>query len=165
MRKTPDSRNIARWGIRVAIPHSGGNSQCCTAYTLHNGESHSISLLFPVPYLQFHLTPNVYPHSISLFRFFLVAFNNLYKFTLHYIVINRDKAKIKEKVIKMIEELPEDITVSDVMAELYFRQNVDEGLKELDEGKGISHEEAKKRLSRLTHGARLLPDDLVEGGF
>jgi len=34
------------------------------------------------------------------------------------------------------------------MAELYFRQNVDEGLKELDEGKGISHEEAKKQLNR-----------------
>ncbi|RJS72819.1 hypothetical protein CW714_04085 [Methanophagales archaeon] len=85
---------------------------------------------------------------------------------MHYIVINRDKAKIKEKVIKMIEELPEDITVSDVMAELYFRQNVDGGLKELDEGKGTSHEEAKKRLSRwLTYGARLLSDDLVEGGF
>jgi len=32
------------------------------------------------------------------------------------------------------------------MAELYFRQNVDEGWKELNEGKGISHEEAKKRL-------------------
>ncbi|MCK4397459.1 MAG: hypothetical protein KAV25_00535 [Methanophagales archaeon] len=74
--------------------------------------------------------------------------------------------RIKEKVIKMIEEFPEDITVSDVMAELYFRQNVDEGLKELDEGTGISHEESKKRLSRwLTHGARLLSDDLVEGGF
>jgi len=42
----------------------------------------------------------------------------------------------------MIEELPEDITVSDIMVELYFRQNVDEGLKELDEGKGIMHEEA-----------------------
>ena len=39
---------------------------------------------------------------------------------------------------------PEDITVSDIMAELYFRQNVDESLKELDEGKGISREEAKK---------------------
>jgi hypothetical protein len=34
------------------------------------------------------------------------------------------------------------------MAELYFRQNVDDGLKELDEGKGVSHEEAKKRLNR-----------------
>ena len=54
----------------------------------------------------------------------------------------------KEKVITMIKELPEDITISDIMAELYFRQNVDEGLKELDEGKGLSHEEAKKRLNR-----------------
>ncbi|MGB2727447.1 MAG: hypothetical protein WBD09_03085 [Halobacteriota archaeon] len=54
----------------------------------------------------------------------------------------------KEKVIKMIKELPDDITISDIMAELYFRQNVDEGLKELDEGKGISHEEAKKRLNQ-----------------
>ena len=58
------------------------------------------------------------------------------------------KMRVKEKVIKMIEELPEDITVSDIMAELYFRQNVDKGLKELDEGKGISHEEAKKQLNR-----------------
>jgi hypothetical protein len=42
----------------------------------------------------------------------------------------------------MIEELPEDITVSDIMVELYFRQNVDECLKGLDEGKGIMDEEA-----------------------
>lgn len=56
--------------------------------------------------------------------------------------------QVKEKVIKMIEKLPEDITVSDIMAELYFRQNIDEGLKELDEGKGISQDEAKKRLNR-----------------
>jgi len=46
---------------------------------------------------------------------------------------------VKEEVIKMIETLPEGITVSDIMAELYFRQKVDESLKELDEGKGISH--------------------------
>ena len=56
--------------------------------------------------------------------------------------------QVKEKVIKMIEKLPEDITVSDIMAELYFRQNIDEGLKELDEGKGISQDEAKKRLNQ-----------------
>ena len=55
---------------------------------------------------------------------------------------------IKEEVIKMIEGLPEDITISDIMAELYFRQNVDAGLKEFDEEKGISNEEAKKRLTR-----------------
>jgi hypothetical protein len=39
----------------------------------------------------------------------------------------------------MIEELPEDITISDIMAESYFRQNVDEGLKEVDEGKGVNY--------------------------
>ncbi len=55
---------------------------------------------------------------------------------------------VKEEVIKMIETLPDGITVSDIMAERYFRQKVDESLKELDEGKGISHEEAKKQLNR-----------------
>jgi hypothetical protein len=31
------------------------------------------------------------------------------------------------------------------MAELYFQQNVDVGLQELDEEKGVSHEEAPKK--------------------
>ena len=59
----------------------------------------------------------------------------------------------------LIEKFPEDITVSDIMAELYFRQNVDESLKELDEGKGISYEEAKKTafifVFRYTHTLKL----------
>ena len=37
----------------------------------------------------------------------------------------------------MIESLPDEVTVDDIMAELYFRLQVDAGLKELDEGKGI----------------------------
>lgn len=55
---------------------------------------------------------------------------------------------VKHQVIRMIEALPEEITVDDVMAELYFKQQVDAGLKELDEGKGIPHEEVEKRMSR-----------------
>ena len=51
---------------------------------------------------------------------------------------------VKGKVIEMIEALSNNVTASDLMAELYFRQNVDEGLRELDEGKVISHEEARK---------------------
>ena len=53
---------------------------------------------------------------------------------------------VKQQVIRMIEALPEEITVEDIMAELYFKQQVDAGLKELDEGKGIPHEEVEKRL-------------------
>jgi predicted transcriptional regulator len=32
------------------------------------------------------------------------------------------------------------------MYELYVKQKLEEGLKELDEGRGIAHEEVKRRL-------------------
>ncbi|MDP3296138.1 MAG: hypothetical protein Q8N09_00845 [Thermodesulfovibrionia bacterium] len=57
-------------------------------------------------------------------------------------------AAIKQQVIHMIESLPDEVTVDDIMAELYFRLQVDAGLKELDEGKGIPHEEIEKRMSK-----------------
>ncbi len=57
-------------------------------------------------------------------------------------------AAVKQQVIQMIQSLPEDITVDDIMAELYFKLQVDSGLKELDEGKGIPHKEVEKRMSK-----------------
>jgi predicted transcriptional regulator len=56
--------------------------------------------------------------------------------------------KLKEQVIRIVKGLPDDATIDDVMAELYFKLQVDAGLKELDEGKGISHAAVEKRLSR-----------------
>lgn len=56
--------------------------------------------------------------------------------------------KVKEQVIQMIQTLPDNITLEDVMEELYFKLQVDAGMKELNEGKGISHEEVEKRMSR-----------------
>jgi predicted transcriptional regulator len=53
---------------------------------------------------------------------------------------------VKQQVISMIEALPEEITLDDIMAELYFKKQVDDGLKELDDGKGIPHEEVEKRM-------------------
>lgn len=55
---------------------------------------------------------------------------------------------VKEQVIQMIQNLPDDVSVEDIMAELYFRLRVDAGLKELDEGKGIPHKEVEKRMSK-----------------
>jgi predicted transcriptional regulator len=55
---------------------------------------------------------------------------------------------LKQQVINMIHSLPDEATVDDIMAELYFRMQVDAGLKELDSGKGIPHEEVEKRLSK-----------------
>ena len=55
---------------------------------------------------------------------------------------------LKEQVIKIIRDLPEEATIDDVMEELYFKTQVDAGLKELDEGKGIPHEEVQKQMSK-----------------
>lgn len=48
----------------------------------------------------------------------------------------------------MIQSLPDNVTIDDIMAELYFKLQVDAGLKELDDGKGIPHEKVEKRMSK-----------------
>jgi hypothetical protein len=58
-------------------------------------------------------------------------------------------AGIKHQVIQLIQLLPEDVTIDDIMAELYFKLQVDTGLRELDEGRGIPHEEIEQRMSKL----------------
>lgn len=57
-------------------------------------------------------------------------------------------ADVKQQVIQMIKDLPDEVALDDVMAELYFKLQVDAGLKELDEGKGMPHEEVEKRMAK-----------------
>ena len=58
------------------------------------------------------------------------------------------QSPIKRNVIEMIRRLPDDASVEDIVAELYFRCKVDEGLRQLDAGEGIGHEEARRRLGK-----------------
>jgi len=55
---------------------------------------------------------------------------------------------VREQVIQILDALPEDATLDDVMAEIYFRMRVDKGLKDLDEGRWISQEELEKRMAK-----------------
>jgi predicted transcriptional regulator len=54
----------------------------------------------------------------------------------------------KEAILEMIRQMPDDVSVSDVMAELYVRRKVEQGLSQLDEGQGVPHDEAKRRLAK-----------------
>jgi predicted transcriptional regulator len=54
----------------------------------------------------------------------------------------------RDAVIEIIRRMPEDISISEIISELSVRQKVDEGLRELDSGRGIPHEEVKRELSR-----------------
>ena len=56
---------------------------------------------------------------------------------------------VKDAVIQMIQDMPDSISINDIMAELYFKEKVDAGLQALDEGRGIEHQEAKNRIKRL----------------
>jgi len=55
---------------------------------------------------------------------------------------------VKDEVIDMVNKMPEDSTVDDIMEALYFRKKIDKGLKQLDEGNYITHEEASERFSK-----------------
>jgi predicted transcriptional regulator len=54
----------------------------------------------------------------------------------------------KERAIETIQRLPESATLEDIVAGLYFRQKVDRGLEDVQQGRVVSHEQAKQRLSR-----------------
>lgn len=53
---------------------------------------------------------------------------------------------VKEEAKKLIEKLPDTATWDDIMYELYVKKKISAGLKAADEGRVVSHEEAKKRL-------------------
>ena len=54
----------------------------------------------------------------------------------------------KENVMRMIKELPDDITLEDIMYHLYAREKIIRGLKDADEGKKVSNEKAKEIIEK-----------------
>ena len=54
----------------------------------------------------------------------------------------------KSQLKELIEQMPDEISVGDFVAELYFREKLEKGLQQIEEGKTMSHEKAKQRLSK-----------------
>lgn len=55
----------------------------------------------------------------------------------------------KEAVIDLIRRHPDDVSLTEIMEELFFRCQVDEGLRQLDAGEAIEHEEVRRRFSSI----------------
>ncbi len=53
---------------------------------------------------------------------------------------------IKQIVHDIADHLPEQATWDDVMYTLYVRQKIEEGLKDVEEGRTLSHEDAMRQL-------------------
>jgi len=54
----------------------------------------------------------------------------------------------KELAKSVIDALPEDASLDDIMHALYVRAKFEHGEREIRAGRGIPHEEAKKRLQK-----------------
>lgn len=54
----------------------------------------------------------------------------------------------KEAVLDVVRRMPEDVTLEDIMEELYVRRRIADSERELDEGRGIPHDQVKQRLAK-----------------
>ncbi len=52
----------------------------------------------------------------------------------------------KEEILALMEQLPENATIEDAIERLIILYQVQQGLEQLDNGEGIPHEEAKRRI-------------------
>lgn len=54
----------------------------------------------------------------------------------------------KETVRELLDRLPDECTLQDVLYHLYVISEIEEGVRELDEGFGIPHEQVEQQLRR-----------------
>jgi predicted transcriptional regulator len=57
------------------------------------------------------------------------------------------KTTQRREALKMIEAMPRDASLEDIMYELYFRQRVDRGLREMKAGRTVSHRPVKRSVA------------------
>ena len=55
---------------------------------------------------------------------------------------------IKEKVLKAVQDLPEDARIEDAMEKLLFIAKIEMGLHQADAGQTIPHEDVRKRVEK-----------------
>ena len=54
----------------------------------------------------------------------------------------------RERAIETIKKLPSEFDLETLIERLIFIDKVEKGLNQIEEGKTISHEEVKKRVSK-----------------
>jgi len=63
-------------------------------------------------------------------------------------MIESDNKTLKEELISLIKQLPDDITLDDVMYHLHVRHKVLRGLEASKQGKTVSHEQVKEQAQK-----------------
>lgn len=54
----------------------------------------------------------------------------------------------KQRILRLIEQLPESVTTEDVMYELYVKEVLQRSMADLEAGRVVEHADVKKRLAQ-----------------
>jgi len=54
----------------------------------------------------------------------------------------------KDDLVKLVQELPDDVTIADVMERLYLLDKIERGIAQADAGRKVSQDEARQRMAR-----------------
>ena len=57
----------------------------------------------------------------------------------------------KEEILELMEQIPDDLTVDQVLEQLQLLYDVQKGLQEAERGETVSHEEAKQMINKWLH--------------
>lgn len=55
---------------------------------------------------------------------------------------------VKERVLETIQSLPEEFSLDELVDRLILLEKIEEGLKQVEEGKTVSQEEAKEKMKK-----------------
>lgn len=55
---------------------------------------------------------------------------------------------VREAVLELAKKLPDDCTWDDVMYQIYVRQKIEAGLKDVDDGRVVPHDEVFREWAK-----------------
>jgi len=59
----------------------------------------------------------------------------------------------KDEALELIKRLPDDATTLDILETLCFKEQVERGLRDVAEGRVLSHDELKAQIARWRKSA------------
>lgn len=54
----------------------------------------------------------------------------------------------KQQIIDILKTMPQDVSVDELMEQIYFREKLERSIAQAGEGRTVSHDEVRERLGR-----------------
>ena len=59
----------------------------------------------------------------------------------------------KEEALNLIQNMPDTATTADILEKLHFKEQVERGIRDVEAGRTLSHQELKERKAQWRNSA------------